>query len=496
MPVLADLCGMDNQNSTDKAEGGDVKKPSGFLDRTMKNLKVAWRGIAGSAYDADKASSRPNLPEGDMEQLRDQMLSCLETRGGEVSARGRAAALGHVYLALDPEGRERFLRLLANDFDVNEGAVDAAMAELRKTTDKDSRQGAQMLLKKALVAPRINLLRQFNALPDGVKFLVDMRASLLALKTNEPSLQGLEHDLRDLLASWFDVDFLELRRITWDNASAALLEKLIDYEAVHAIDGWDDLKNRLDSDRRCFAYFHPRMPDEPLIFVEVALVNGLAGNIQDLLDENVPVLDPHTADTAIFYSISNAQKGLAGISFGNFLIKRVAETLSTEFKGLKTFATLSPAPGFMKWLNRALAGDGSGLLSNGEGKALSAVARDGDTPVQTLKLLLENRSWPDDLTVSEALHTPLSRLCAHYLINEKGRNKRALDPVAHFHLTNGARMEKLNWRGDLSSRGLENAAGMMINYLYDLSRVEDAHEAYTSTGEVAASSAVRGLLKG
>ena len=496
MPPLANLWGMYNQNNIDNAEGGDATKPSGFLDRTLKNLKTVWRGIAGSAYDADKASSRPDLPEGDLEQLRDQMRACLETRGGEVSARGRAAALGHVYLALDTSGRERFLRLLAHDFDVDEDSVDAAMAELRKATKKESRHNAQVVLKKALVAPRINLLTQFNALPDGVKFLVDMRSEILALKSNEPAMQGLEHDLRDILKSWFDVDFLELRRITWDNASAALLEKLIAYEAVHAIDGWDDLKNRLDSDRRCFAYFHPLMPDEPLIFVEVALVNGLADSIQALLDENVPVLDPHTADTAIFYSISNAQKGLAGISFGNFLIKRVAESLSSEFKGLKTFATLSPMPGFMKWLTRTLAAEDPDLLSNGEAKALSAVARDGDTLRQTLKLLLENRSWPEDPTVSEALRIPLLRLCTDYLVNEKGRNMRALDPVAHFHLTNGARMEKLHWRGDLSSRGVKNAAGMMINYLYDLSRVEANHETYTSTGEVAASPDVCALLKG
>ncbi len=307
---------------------------------------------------------------------------------------------------------------------------------------------------------------------------------------------ALEHDLCDLLTSWFDVDFLELRRISWDNASAALLEKLIAYEAVHAIDGWDDLKNRLDSDRRCFAYFHPRMPDEPLIFVEVALVNGLAGNIQALLDEDAPVLDPMTADTAIFYSISNAQRGLAGISFGNFLIKRVAESLSAEFKGLKTFATLSPVPGFTKWLNRKLADDATGLLNNGSAKTLSTVAKEGENPEQTLRSLLENPSWPEDQTVSEALRTPLMRLCAHYLINEKGLNKRALDPVAHFHLTNGARMESLNWRGDLSPRGVKNAAGIMVNYLYDLSQVEDNHERYTSTGKAASSSSVRGLLKG
>jgi len=201
-----------------------------------------------------------------------------------------------------------------------------------------------------------------------------MRADLLALKSSDSAIRGLEQELQSLLTTWFDVDFLELRQITWDNASAALLEKLIAYEAVHAIDGWDDLKKRLDSDRRCFAYFHPRMPHEPLIFVEVALVNGLADNIQALLDENAPVQDPGTTDTAIFYSISNAQKGLAGISFGHFLIKRVAATLNAEFKGLKTFATLSPVPGFMAWLDKKLAEGDSALLTAGDRKALSAAA--------------------------------------------------------------------------------------------------------------------------
>jgi len=313
------------------SEGAETKE-IGFLDRTLRNLKSAWQAIAGSSYDATAASSRPDLPDGDLELLKEQMQACLETRGGEVSARARAAALGHVYLALDATGRERFLSVLAHDFDVEQGPVDAAVEQLRRADGADARRDAQALLRKALEAPRIKLLTQFNALPDGVKFLVDMRAELLALKSDKPAFRGLEQGLKGLLNTWFDVGFLELRRITWGSASAALLEKLIAYEAVHAIDGWDDLKKRLDSDRRCFAYFHPRMPDEPLIFVEVALVNGLADNIQALLDEDAPVRDPHGADTAIFYSISNAQRGLAGISFGNFLIKRVADSLSAELR--------------------------------------------------------------------------------------------------------------------------------------------------------------------
>ena len=487
---------MNDQNNVAIQPEQAGQSRAGFLDRTLGKLKQAWQGIAGSSYDASQAGSRPDLPDDDINHLKEQMRACLESRGGEVSARGRAAALGHVYLALDQTGRERFLRVLAHDFDVDEGPVDAAIEELRKADGKDARRSAQALLKKALDAPRINLLTQFNALPDGVKFLVDMRAELLALKSAEPALQGLEHELKALLTTWFDVDFLELRRITWDNASAALLEKLIAYEAVHAINGWDDLKNRLDSDRRCFAYFHPRMPDEPLIFVEVALVNGLADNIQALLDENAPVQDPRTADTAIFYSISNAQKGLAGISFGNFLIKRVAESLSAEFKGLKTFATLSPVPGFMKWLSKTLAEGDPKLLTDSERKALSASVGKKTGAKGTLKLLLGDPGWHRNQIASEALHAPLMRLCARFLIKEKGLNKQALDPVAHFHLSNGAGMEKINWRGDLSPRGISNSAGIMINYLYDLSRFEDNHEAYTSTGKIKASSDLRGLLKG
>ncbi len=487
---------MNNQDEIEKPTPDSEPSRPGLFDRTLRNLKSAWRGIAGTSYDATAAGSRPDLPDDDMEKLKEQMRACLETRGGEVSARGRAAALGHVYLALDSTGRERFLRVLAHDFDVDEAPVDAAVENLRGAVGKDARRSAQAVLKKTLEAPRIKLLTQFNGLPDGVKFVVDMRAELLAMNSDDPALQGLEQELKSLLTTWFDVDFLELRRITWDNASAAMLEKLIAYEAVHAIDGWDDLKNRLDSDRRCFGYFHPRMPNEPLIFVEVALVNGLAGNIQTLLDETMPVLDPKSADTAIFYSISNAQKGLAGISFGNFLIKRVAENLSAEFKGLKRFATLSPVPGFMKWLNATLANGEPNLLNPGERKALSAVAGRSGGAKGTLKSLLGNPEWANNSTMSEALYAPLMRLCARYLIKEKGLNKRALDPVAHFHLTNGASMENLNWRADLSARGIKNSAGIMINYLYDLGRVEDNHEAYTSTGKIKATPAVRGLLKG
>ena len=470
----------------------------GFLDRTLRNLRNAWQTIAGSAYDAKAASLRPDLPEEDANALRQQMRACLETRGGEVSARARAAALGRAYLALDATGRERFLGVLATDFDVDRAAVDAAIDAIgqAEAEGEGARAKAEQALRQALVAPRVKLLTQFNALPEGVKFLVDMRAELMSLARHDPRLRGLESDLKSLLVHWFDVDFLELRQISWETAPAALLEKLIAYEAVHAIRSWHDLKNRLESDRRCYAYFHPRMPDEPLIFVEVALVDGLATDVLALLDESAPVKDPDTADTAIFYSISNAQTGLAGISFGNFLIKRVVDSLSQEFKGLKTFATLSPIPGFRAWLDTRLDEGEPKLLRGPERKALNGASGRTGGAKGSLKALLATPDWVEDKEMAQALKAPLTRLAARYLLHEKRGDIRALDPVAHFHLSNGARMEALNWMGDRSAKGLEQSGGIMINYLYKLNQIDGNHEAYTTDGKIAASSAVKGLSKG
>jgi len=469
-----------------------------LLERAFSNLRTAWQGISGSAYDEAAASLQPDLPDEDAKRLAEQMHACLETRGGEVSARARAAALGRAYMALNNTGRERFLKVMATDFDVEREKVDAAIDMVRSAKDDAARHKAERALRAALEPPRVRLLTQFNALPEGVKFLVDMRASLLDLIRSEPALIPLEADLKGLLKTWFDVDFLELRQINWTESSASVLEKLISYEAVHAIESWDDLKNRLDSDRRCFAYFHPRMPDEPLIFVEVALVDGLAGNVQDLLDENAPVIDPASADTAIFYSISNAQRGLAGISFGNFLIKRVANMLSAEFDGLKTFATLSPVPGFKNWLMKRLGDSDDDALTQADTLALKALHGVKGDSARKLMDVLERPDWANDPASDSALKGVLMRLCAEYLLRAKRRDNdpRAADPVAHFHLSNGARMERLNWLGDRSAKGLEASAGIMVNYLYKLSDVETNHEAYTSSGKRTASSAMRSLLKG
>ncbi|HVI50379.1 MAG TPA: malonyl-CoA decarboxylase [Candidatus Sulfotelmatobacter sp.] len=462
---------------------------AGFFDR-FKNLRGLWRDIAATLGAAPKAIS-PELPADDADILRAQMRDCLEEKGGEVSARARAAALGRSYLALNAEGRKRFLRILADEFGTDRVRVDAAMADVAAAADLPARFKAEQSLRQALESPRLRLLTQFNALPEGVKFLVDLRAELLPLTRADAAMAALESDLKDLLDSWFDVGFLELERITW-RSSALVLEKIMAYEAVHAIQGWRDLKNRLDSDRRLYAFFHPRMPDEPLIFVEVALVNGMAGNVLELLDENAPVGDPEKADTAIFYSINNAQKGLVGISFGNFLIKKVVDRLSHEFPNLKTFATLSPIPGFRSWLDEKLAtGEGS-LLLPADQKVLAGVSKALGAEC-SLKAVLA-APWQSDTALAEQLRPLLSRLCVRYLGEKKGSG-RALDPVAHFHLSNGARMERLNWLGDGSAKGITQSAGMMINYLYKLSEIDANHESYRGQGKIVLSSAVKALGK-
>ncbi|PKU25856.1 malonyl-CoA decarboxylase [Telmatospirillum siberiense] len=463
----------------------------GLFDR-LKTLRGLWRDIAQSLGGAPKID--PELPADDAALLRNQVRECLQGRGGEVSARARAATLGRSYLELNAVGRRNFLKMVADEFGPDTGQVDKAMADVAKASGPAERHAAERSLREALESPRQRLLTQFNALPEGVKFLVDMRAELLPLSKGDPAMQAFEADLKELLSAWFDVGFLELQRITW-RSPALILEKIMAYEAVHAIQGWSDLKNRLDSDRRLYAFFHPRMPDEPLIFVEVALVRGIAGNIHDLLDEHAPVEDPKKADTAIFYSINNAQKGLVGISFGNFLIKRVVDSLLHEFPNLKTFSTLSPIPGFRTWLNRRLAEGEDAILEPAELRALAALPAKGEGAPQGFAQLLDSR-WVDDGATAQALRTPLIRLCAHYLLEKRSGTSRALDPVAHFHLTNGARMERLNWLADTSDKGVAQSAGMMINYLYKLSEIEANHEAYRGQGKIVTSAAVRALGKG
>lgn len=456
--------------------------------RTVDSVQRVWRDLAAT-LDSDAISN--DLEGKSATLLLDRMRACIDAEGGEVSARARAAQLGEHYLGLSLQGRRKFLDLLAQNFDPDATAIEAAIDAYRNADGEESKANQLQILRDTLVPPRRSLLTQFNALPQGVKFLVDMRADLLQFARETAALTALDREMERLLGSWFDIGFLELQRITWDSP-ASLLEKLIAYEAVHEIQSWTDLRNRLDSDRRLFAFFHPRMPSEPLIFVEVALVNGIAGSIQTLLDEDAPIVDPQEADTAIFYSISNTQEGLRGISFGNFLIKKVVEELKAEFPNLKAFSTLSPIPGFRHWLSQAISNGDPDILSADDKKRIMKI-QGGKFSKGDLARLLDEGKWSTQTELSEALKPTMLRLCARYLLSEKRRG-RPYDPVARFHLSNGAQLERINWLGDSSDKGLRESAGMMVNYLYRLKDIERNHERFAKNGFVTAATAVKNLL--
>ena len=343
----------------------------------------------------------------------------------------------------------------------------------------DERRSAERHLRDALVPPAASLLRLVTGLEGGVKFLVDLRADVLRLADGDDGLVDLDRELKAQIATLFDVGLLTLRRITWD-APAALLEKLIAYEAVHAISSWDDLKNRLDSDRRCYAFFHPAMPNEPLVFVEVALTSGIPTMLPPLLDARAPELDVDRADTAVFYSISNCQPGLAGVNLGTALIKQVIEALRLDLPGLRRFVTLSPIPTFRSWVEHEL-GEMGGALTEGEQELLPAEPR-------RVLARLGDVEWESD----EAIRPALLALCARYLTT--AHEGRVLDPVANFHLANGAGVERINWMADPSPVGRSRAFGVMANYLYEDDRIAERAEAYAARGEVSASSAVRDLI--
>jgi len=433
-----------------------------------KNLVNKLRSMIGPSAE------RSGLTAKGVEQLRGQLRECAEGQGGEVSARGRAARLAETYLRLNDDGRHRFLKLIALEFGPDPARVAVAHAAYQAAVGSPEQWKAEAALRGAMRSSRIRILTQFNAIPQGVKFLVDLRADLLRYLENDRELAVLDRELESRLSAWFDVGFLELQRLTW-NSPAALLEKLIEYEAVHEIRSWADLKNRLDSDRRLYAFFHPRMPAEPLIFVEVALTDDLAGNVQALLDEHAPVFDHRKADTAIFYSISNTQVGLRGVSFGNFLLKRVIDDLRRDFPKLDNFATLSPMPGLAAWVRK-----------NPQVLAEAGI----ELPLEALS----TANWSEDRQQVRALRDPLLRLGARYLATARqGTGERALpfDPVSRFHLGNGARVERLNYLGDNSPKGFRQSFGLMVNYRYELEEIENNLEAFAGTGKIAMSAGVR-----
>ncbi|KJV68677.1 malonyl-CoA decarboxylase [Candidatus Neoehrlichia procyonis] len=413
----------------------------------------------------------------DMDNLYTKMNECVNPKGGEVKARYNTISLGNLYLNLSKIGKAKFLTLLNDKFSSSKEDIDLKIDAYRNNTDNNLKEELEFWLLNALQSPRFRILKQFISLPEGLKFLVDMRADVIAFKKQGYSFFALDKDLRNILSSWFDVGLLDLRQITWDSP-ASLLEKLIMYEAVHAISSWEDLRHRLDSDRRCFAFFHYKMPDEPLIFVEVALVDHIVGNIQMLLDETAPAIDINNAKVAIFYSISNTQVGLSGINLGNFLIKRVVSKLLSELHNIKTYATLSPIPGFLQWLTKVT--------------ELEECFKKLNITLQSEKVMSYIHADYSEFSVE--VQNLFLKLCAYYLIVIKNQNKAA-DPVAHFHLSNGASIKKLHWMADNSEKGLKSSMGIMVNYIYDLSKIDDNYENYVIKKRINCSKEILSLLK-
>lgn len=452
---------------------------------------IVARGLKKVRKMLTENPSAGKLTERQLNQIRDQLKECAAGLGGEVSVRQRAARLAETYLGLGDEGRAAFLRIVATEFGPDPKAVEKAHAQYQAAIGGDAQWSAESALRGAMRSSRLRILTQFNAIPQGVKFLVDMRADLLRFLEKDPALRSLDRELEARLGAWFDVGFLELHRISW-NSPAILLEKLIEYEAVHEIRSWGDLKNRLDSDRRCYAFFHPRMPMEPLIFVEVALVEELADNVQALLDEHAPVFDAQRAKTAIFYSISNTQTGLRGVSFGNFLLKRVVEDLKRDFPRLATFATLSPIPTLRRWVDKnpeiweqAFGGDMVGRVARQVGSKGPVVQS-----IDDIRKLLADDAWIGNARLARALQPGLTRLAARYFLSAKS-GERPYDPVSRFHLGNGARIERINYLADTSPNGLKQSFGLMVNYLYDPDAIEANVEAFSREGVVSTSGAVR-----
>ena len=388
----------------------------------------------------------------------------LEHRG-EASGLALASEITQGYRQLADTHRMEFFTSLAEKFEADAGGILTAAEQYRDNPDLDH----LWAITRAVEAPRLKLFRRINMGPDGTRTLVAMRGHLLTVLRSSPQLKGVDSDLKHLFISWFNKGFLELRRIDW-SSPAMVLEKIIDYEAVHEINGWDDLRSRLREDRRCFAFFHPALDNDPLVFVEIALTDDVPGALSPLLmqERTAPVAD--RVNTVVFYSISNCHPGLAGITFGNFLIKNVVEELKKEITTLKTFVTLSPVPGFRKWLLKA---DLEGLVD---------------------AALVDKVKQPLGRVVEASVYDALNTLCAHYLLREKlGEAPR--DPVARFHLGNGARLYRLHGGADLSVKGREQSAGIMVNYLYDLEKIEEYHEAFFDKGIISASREVTRLLE-
>jgi malonyl-CoA decarboxylase len=438
-----------------------------FFGELLQAITDRGRALIGARDARGNAESRSQS----LVDLCEELLSGRGEASGVALA--REILTGYRELTIGP--RIAFFEALAERYGPDRERIDAAVAAWTRSSSSE----AAAELHLAAEPRRQELFRRLNLAPGGTAALVAMREDLLEVLPRRDDLAPVDQDFVHLFSSWFNRGFLVLRRIDW-STPAIILEKIIRYEAVHQIHDWNDLRRRIDPpDRRCYAFFHPALIDEPLIFVEVALTEQMPGAIAPVLAGDREPLAPERATTATFYSISNCQRGLAGVSFGHFLIKQVVEEISRELARLSTFVTLSPVPGFASWLKRERASETS-MLAPEDLVALAEL----DTP-----------DWWMDTAVCERLREPVTRAAAAYLVAARSKTGGALDPVARFHLGNGARLERLDWLADLSPRGLQQSHGIMVNYLYDLDDIEKNHEAYAESRTVVASNAVRRLAR-
>jgi malonyl-CoA decarboxylase len=443
---------------------------SSFFGELLQSIAERGRALIDGTRGRRGSSAQRSA---DLVELCEELLS----GRGEASGVALAGEILHRYGELTTGPRIAFFEALAQQFGPDHARLSNAAAAWQKNPSED----IAIELHRASEPRRQELLRRLNLAPGGTAALVHMREQLLEAVHRRDDLAGVDSAFVHLFASWFNRGFLVLRRIDW-SSPAIVLEKIIRYEAVHRIRGWDDLRRRIDPpDRRCYAFFHPALVDEPLIFVEVALTRDVPSAIAPILADERAVIEPDKATTAVFYSISNCQRGLAGVSFGHFLIKQVAEEIARENARLSTFVTLSPAPRFAEWLKRERASEASGALTR-EDRAVLAV--------------LDRPDWWQDETLRDAVEDPLLRAAAWYYLRARTPHGTPVDQVARFHLGNGARLEQLNFLGDVSDKGLEQSHGLMVNYLYELDDIEQNHEAYAQQRTVIAANAIKRLVKG
>lgn len=448
-----------------------------FLGDLLQSISDRGRGLMGLS----RADALARVGLDDLLKLSEELIS----RRGEASGVALARMILDRYASLLKEERFAFLTKVAERFGSDDLAIERAIAAYREMPTRTTLGALH-----AAAEPRSQeLIRRLNLADRGTLSLVRMREDLLdligRLKTQGEAIAAepvvsLDHDFQHLFSSWFNRGFLCLRRIDW-TTPAHILEKIIRYEAVHEISDWDDLRRRIEpADRRCFAFFHPALVDEPLVFVEVALTTAIPGAIAPILATQRDLVAPQEATTAVFYSISNCQRGLTGVSFGNFLIKQVVQDLCSELTSLRTFVTLSPAPGFAAWLNRERQSDAPAGIAPEDRETLRA---------------LDDEDWFKDPAKLQSVRRALVPAAAYYFLRAKTSKGRPVDPVARFHLGNGARLERLNYLGDLSPKGIKQSFGLMVNYLYDLQSIEKNHEAYANLGTTIASNAVNRELK-